>query len=66
MMNLKKETIEDLEHEFQREEAFIRYQRIDELEQANWEFEKSQERLPAKILVLIPKENEVQNQPSTF
>ncbi len=57
---------EDLEHEFQREEAFIRYQRIDELEQANWEFEQSKERLPARILVLIPKENEVQNQPNTF
>lgn len=60
------EMTEDLEHEFQREEAFIRYQKIDELEQANWEFEESKERLPARILVLIPKENEVQNQPNTF
>jgi hypothetical protein len=65
-MKAKNETTEDLEHEFQREEAFIRYQRIDELEQANWEFEQSKERLPARILVLIPKENEVQNQPNTF
>ena len=65
-MNTKTEKIEDLEHEFQREEAFIRYQRIDELEQANWEFEQSQERLPAKIIVLIPKENEVQNQSLPF
>jgi len=65
-MKAENEMTEDLEHEFQREKAFIRYQRIDELEQANWEFEQSKERLPAKIIVLIPKENEVQNQPNTF
>jgi hypothetical protein len=65
-MKAENEMTEDLEHEFQREKAFIRYQRIDELEQANWEFEESKERLPAKIIVLIPKDNEVQNQPNTF
>lgn len=65
-MTTKNETQEDFEHVSQREEAFIRYQRINELEQANWEFEHSQERLPARILVLIPKENEVQNKSSTL
>jgi len=47
-------TIEDYEHEQVREAAIIRLQKIEEVEQANHEYEK---RKPAKIILTTEKKN---------
>jgi hypothetical protein len=50
-------TNEDYEHVPIREAAIIRLQKIEEVEQANHEYEK---RKPAKIILTTEKNNEVQ------
>jgi hypothetical protein len=50
-------TNEDYEHEHVREAAIIQLQKREEVEQANHEYEKIK---PAKIIVTIEKNNEVQ------
>ena len=47
-------THEDYEHEHVREAAIIRLQKIEEVEQANHEYEK---RKPAKIILTTEKKN---------
>ena len=50
-------TNEDYEHDFIREAAIIQLQKRDEVEEANYEYDK---RKPAKIIITTEKNNEVQ------
>ena len=59
-MNIKKE-MEDLNDEYRREKAIIQCEKIEELNNYNNEYEDSINRKPAKIIVLTPVKNEVQD-----
>lgn len=60
-----KEDAQDLEREIKREQAIIQYQKRDEVEMANQEYELSL-RKPARIDVSIPVKHEVQSNTLPF
>jgi Skp family chaperone for outer membrane proteins len=58
--------MEDLNDEYRREKAIIQCEKIEELNNYNNEYEDSINRKPAKIIVLTPVKNEVQDISLTF
>jgi hypothetical protein len=63
-----KKPMEDFEKERLREEAFIHYQKRDEVERAWREYEENSSREPARIVVemSVVEENEIQNKSFPF